>query len=207
MKIIYFIIIVFSVVYTLWVNAKEAVTVINKKHSFSVRQTQEYTSLYYKNTIISEWKNEWFSCDKEWGYGQGDLINARVCISDELSLRNLWRNWYSFQILHKNYPGYYLYNTKSKIMYTHWSFNRLLQSDMWKNGLYYLFSVDTASPWNEDRPNEYILQFKNDGTYREIYNNTDQKSRLMSYELLPQKKIKLVFQTNNTTTIKIFVIK
>ncbi len=207
MKIIYSIIIVFSLLYTLWVNAKDAVTVISKNHNFSVRQTQESTSLYYKNTIITEWKNEWFSCDKDLGTTQNYRANAKVCIADELSLKNLWRNRYSFQILHKNYPGYYLYNTKSKILYSYWSFDRLLQSEMWKNGLYYLFSVDTASPWNEDLPNDFILQFKNDGTYKKIYNNTDQKSRIVSYELLSQKKIKLVFQTNNAITTKIIAIK
>ncbi len=191
-----------------WIKAEDELTIIDKKYNFSVRQSQEYTFLYNKNVIITKWKNEGFSCDKEWGYGQNsDVMKARACISDELSLKNKWKNWYSFRILYKNYPEYYLYNTKSMILYRYWSFDKILQSSIWKNGLYYLFSIDASSPWNEELNNEFILQFKNDGTYEEIYRNVDPKARLVSYELLPQKKIKLLFQTNNIATTKIIIIK
>ena len=58
MKIIYSIITVFLLLYALSVNANDVITFINKKDGFNIKQTQTYTSLYYKNTFIEEWGNE-----------------------------------------------------------------------------------------------------------------------------------------------------
>lgn len=179
---------------------------IQKEYNFSIKQNQEYTFLYHKSVVVNKWKNEWYSCDKDWWYGQGDLSNAKSCISDELWIKNQWYNWYSFKIFSKNYHSYYLYNTKSKILYTYWFSERVLQSTKWKNWVYFLFSVDTSSPWNEDAPNEFIIQFKIDGTYKEVFNNTDKISRLVSYELLPKKKIQLNFLSPDSSNSKIITV-
>ncbi len=179
---------------------------IQKEYDFSIKQNQEHTFLYHKSVLVNKWKNEWYSCDKDWWYGQGDLLNAKSCISDELWIKNQWYNWYSFKIFSKNYHSYYLYNTKSKILYTYWFSERVLQSTKWKNWVYFLFSVDTSSPWNEDTPNEFIIQFKTDGTYKEVFNNTDKISRLVSYELLPKKKIQLNFLSPDFSNSKIITV-
>jgi hypothetical protein len=205
MKDIYLIFILVLVFWIQWIEAKDEFSTIKKNYNFSIKQSQEKTSLYYKNSLITQWKNEGFSCDKDWGYSENVVKNAKVCISDELSLRNEWKDWYSFRILYKNYPGYYLYNTRSKILYGYSAFDKVLQNDIWKNGLYYLFS--SITPWEVDEPYEVIIQFKPDGTFAEIYKDIDPKSRLVGYELLPQKKIKLLFRTNNKNTTQILTIK
>lgn len=206
MKRLIWVFILVSLFWTQWVRAEEKLITIDKKYNFSIRQSQEYTFLYNKDVIITKWKNEWFSCDKEWGYGKGDLINAKVCISDELSLNNLWKNWYSFQILSKNYPTYYLYNTRSKSLYSYSAFDEVLQKNTWNSWLYYLFR--SYSDFSDNNSTyEVVVQFKNDGVYEEIYKNMDSKSRLISYELLLNKKMRLKFQTNNKITYKIISIK
>ena len=207
MKIIYSIITVFLLLYALSANANDVITFINKKDGFNIKQTQTYTSLYYKNTFIEEWGNEWYRCDKEWGYTQSETKNAKTCIADELSLKHEWKNWYYFKTLKYNYSSFYLYNTKSKELFEYWSFDKVLQNSTWKTGIYYLLSIDTKSPWNEDNPYEFIMYFKNDWTYEEIYTNTDRNDRLISYELLLNRKIRLKFQENDKVTYKIISIK